>query len=150
MKNFLLLLMVAILVFIGCGTNPSGNEENKSSMSESLLDEVVAGHDVAMPKMLKLERLQKEARAAIDSLAKLPASTRSQNSGYASRLDSILKDLEYADFAMNKWMTEFNYDSLKDNEPERIKYLEQEKVKVNKMKDAVLNSISKADSLLKK
>jgi hypothetical protein len=46
-------------------------------------------------------------------------------------------------------MDEFNVDSAIDNAKERVRYLEDEKLKVNKVKDAILNSLQKADSLLK-
>jgi Fe2+ or Zn2+ uptake regulation protein len=46
-------------------------------------------------------------------------------------------------------MDEFNVDSAIDNAKERIKYLEEEKLKVTKVKEAILSSLQKADSLLK-
>jgi hypothetical protein len=46
-------------------------------------------------------------------------------------------------------MDEFNVDSAIDNAKERVKYLEDEKLKVTKVKEAILNSLQKADSLLK-
>ena len=46
-------------------------------------------------------------------------------------------------------MTEFEMDSAIDNLEQRIKYLTDEKMKVGKMKEAILTSMQKADSLLK-
>ena len=65
------------------------------------------------------------------------------------KLDSLKSDLSYAEFAMNKWMDEFNVDSAIDDAKERIKYLEEERLKVTKVKEAILSSLQKADSLLK-
>ena len=56
----------------------------------------------------------------------------------------------YADFAMDKWMVEFNIDSAKGNQELRIAYLRSELDKVSNVKKAILSSLSKADSLLKK
>jgi hypothetical protein len=51
---------------------------------------------------------------------------------------------------MDKWMVEFNLDSAKDNQALRIAYLRSELDKVSNVKKAILGSLSKADSLLKK
>jgi len=40
-------------------------------------------------------------------------------------------------------------DSAKDNIEQRVKYLAEEKLKVTKVKEAVLGGLAKADSLLK-
>lgn len=133
---------------VACNSaNPSENKDELSK-SDSLFEAVMEGHDVAMPKMMKLERLRNETQTALDSLNKLPAVK--VNASYKANLDSSLKALDYADFSMNQWMEAFKYDSFKNNEAERVKYLESELVKVNKMKDAVLGSIQFADSVLKK
>jgi hypothetical protein len=50
---------------------------------------------------------------------------------------------------MNKWMDEFNMDSAVNNMEQRIKYLTDEKMKVGKVKESILGSLHKADSLLK-
>lgn len=146
----LLVFSLALLLLFSCnnqGANSDNGGEEKKSETDILFDEVMQGHDAAMPKMNKLARLQRETKAAIDSLSKLPQAAKKNAAAYKAQLDSLLKDLDYADFAMNKWMQEFKHDSLKNNEKERINYLQSEKEKVNKMKDAVLNSLQKADSI---
>ena len=47
-------------------------------------------------------------------------------------------------------MVEFNIDSAKGNQELRIAYLRSELDKVSNVKKAILGSLSKADSLLKK
>ena len=79
----------------------------------------------------------------------LSAAAQQATASYATSLKAVAKDLEYADFAMDKWMTEFEMDSAINNIEQRIKYLADEKVKVGKMKEALLTSLQKADSLLK-
>ena len=46
-------------------------------------------------------------------------------------------------------MSEFNMDSSLNNTEQRIKYLESEKIKISNVKDAMISSLQKADSLLK-
>jgi len=50
---------------------------------------------------------------------------------------------------MDKWMTEYDMDSAINNMEQRIKYLTDEKMKVGKMKEAILGGLQKADSLLR-
>jgi hypothetical protein len=62
----------------------------------------------------------------------------------------LVSDLNYADYAMDQWMTDFNLDSGSTNQDVRVKYLSDEKGRVTKVKEAILNSLAKADTLLKK
>lgn len=139
--------IILSLFFMACnsGTSADSNEPEKS-FNDSLLQQVIDGHDVAMPKMMKLERLQKEAQAALDSLTKAGAARHKDR---ISLLETTVKDLRAADIAMNEWMNGFRYDSLKDKPAERETYLKAQLESVNKMKDLVLKSITGADSVLK-
>lgn len=70
------LLIVAIIFALqSCNSEeakqPDNETENKKTQSDILFDDVMAGHDVAMAKMNKISRLQRETKAAIDSIAKL-------------------------------------------------------------------------------
>ncbi|MCH5599976.1 viral A-type inclusion protein [Niabella ginsengisoli] len=134
-------------VLLACKNGTSENAEPTKSLSDSLLQQVLDGHDVAMPKMMKLQRLQKEAQSELDSLKNKSATTNAER---IALLDSTIKSLSYADVTMHEWMEGFKYDSLKDNEPARIDYLKIQLQSVNKMKDVVLSSIEQADSVLSK
>ena len=142
--RFYSLALVALLA-TACNNGGSEPAEPQKSLSDSLLQQVLDGHDVAMPKMMKLQRLQKDAQAQIDSLKKTQGNTQR-----IALLDSTIKNLSYADVAMHEWMEGFRYDSLKDNEPARIDYLKIQLASVNEMKKIVLSSIAKADSVLAK
>lgn len=150
MIRIALLLCSAILI-LSCNnsTDSHGNSTAKTP-ADTLLDVVMDGHDVGMAKMGKLMRAQKEVSRLIDSIQKLPAKARDAASPYKVYLDSLLSDLNHADFLMNKWMEEFEMDSAVNNVEKRIQYLNSEKLKVTEMKTAILGSLQKADSLLKK
>lgn len=148
MRNFVWILL-PVFLFVGCAS-PSSEPKSETSLTDSLLEEVIAGHDVAMPKIKKLERLQKTVQDALDSLDKLPASAKAASAKYKASLDEAKKKLNEATLSMEKWMNEFGYDSLKNSVTERVNYLKSELDKVTKMKDAVLESIGKADSLVGK
>lgn len=127
--------------------NNSGNEPK--TLVDSLMADIDDGHIVGMSKIGKLHNTKKEVQRVIDSIGKLPAKVQQAFASYVEQLKANIQDLDYADFAMEKWMTEFEMDSAVDNMEQRIKYLTDEKMKVSKMKEAILTSLHKADSLLK-
>lgn len=128
------------------GHNGSGNEPK--TLTDSLLKDIDDGHIVGMSKIGKLHNTRNDVQRVIDSIGKLPAAVRQAAASYTEGLRAVIKDLEYADFAMEKWMMEYDQDSAKDNAEQRLLYLKDEKMKVDKMKEAILSSLQKADSLL--
>jgi SMC interacting uncharacterized protein involved in chromosome segregation len=128
------------------------NNSNKSTKthSDSLMDEVMEGHNIGMAKMSKLNERKKEIRHVLDSISKLPINIQKSFTQYKMQLDSTFNRLTFADYAMEKWMEEFNMDSAANNEEKRAEYLESEKIKISKVNEAMINSLQKADSLLKK
>lgn len=149
MKPLLFSLLITAFL-IGCGENPnqSDGKTQPQSQADSLLQEVIDAHDIAMPKTKKMERLIRESAAAIDSIDKLSVPVQKQNAALKTRLVTVHTDLVQANTAMNEWMNGFKYDSLKENEAARIQYLQDQKTKITAVKDLVLSSLSKADSML--
>ena len=149
MKKLAFCTMVLPVIFaMSCGNDGEQTKRSKTQV-DSLLDDVLEGHNIGMAKLGKLTRAEQTTKRLLDSIAKLPEKTRQAAEPLKVKLDSLKSDLSYAEFAMNKWMDEFNVDSAIDNAKERIKYLEDEKLKVTKIKEAILSSLQKADSLLK-
>ncbi len=147
---------LAALTIIGLlACNNSENKHNGHGQNEpktqadSLMKDVMDGHNIGMAKMGKLTRAEQTTRRLLDSIDKLPAKAKQAAAPLRTKLDSLQKDLSYAEFAMNKWMEEFNMDSAVNNVKERIDYLGSEKMKVSKVKEAILGSLQKADSILK-
>lgn len=152
-KNISGALLLLMLMVFSC-SEPSSTDradafsEKPKTLEDSLLHDVLEGHDVAMAKMMKLSKYQARVKAQLDSFAKVPAA--SQNREYGAALEKMQDALEYAEMAMNTWMTEFKLDSLKNNTELRVQYLAAERIKVAKMRDAVLNSLAQADSFFLK
>jgi hypothetical protein len=155
MKKIFLFLAAGLIVFmLACNNDQSEKTGNKVEKSEadSLLDEVIAGHDVVMPKMGALMRAREKATELLDSITKLPAKAQEAAAPYKTRLNNVIADLNNADSLMDKWMTGFDMAFATNDSvsvKERVHYLLTEKVKVNEMKDAMLNSLKRADSVLK-
>ncbi|MBC7875368.1 MAG: viral A-type inclusion protein [Ferruginibacter sp.] len=154
MKKF----VIPFIVVLGCFVIACNNSDKKhdhgtgdapKNLADSLMKFIDDGHMVGMSKIGKLHNTQKEVQRVLDSLKKLPAKAQQAAEPYINQLNAVIKDLEYADFAMDKWMTEFDMDSALDKMEQRIRYLTDEKLKVSKMKEAILGSLQKADSLLK-
>lgn len=115
---------------------------------DSLYHEVMQGHDIGMAKMGRLRGHLKRIQHELDSLNKLSEKKPDQN--YQQTLIDLQEELNYADYSMYTWMGEFKADSAKEDKTKRLAYLESEKIKVNKVKENILNGLQRADSLLKK
>lgn len=152
MKKMILAVATAF-VFAACNNEKKEDHtghgmNDMKTQEDSLMADVMDGHNVGMAKYGKLEAMQKKVKEAIDSISKLPAKAQQELAPYKTKLDSAAADLSYALYAMDTWMGEFNMDSAKENMEARIKYLLNEKMKVGKVKEAILGSLAKADSLL--
>lgn len=152
-------IQIFVIAFFTITISACNSVENKhnghlqtnepKTKADSLLRDVDDDHITAMAKMGRLTRAEQTTRRLLDSIAKLTAKGRQAAEQIKVKLDSLQKELSYAEFAMNKWMNEFNMDSSVNNVQERINYLGSEKLKVSKVKEAILSSLQKADSLLK-
>ncbi len=144
----LVIPFIALLV-LACNNSSEKKADPLKAQADSLEKQVEEGHNIAMPKSMKIPKLQKAAQQMIDSIAALPAKAREAAAPLKAKLEDLVNELNYADNAMNKWMAEMNFDSSLNDLQQRVKYLAEEKLKVDKVKEAVLTSIARADSLLK-
>ena len=144
---------IALLVFGACNNSDSNAQnERKDGFSnisktkeDSLFHEVMESHDIGMARMSKITKYLTQIQKALDSINKQPAAKIDEN--YQQTLIDLQEDLNYAEYGMNTWMEEFKIDSAKENSEKRIQYLESEKIKVGKVKEAILESLQRADSI---
>jgi hypothetical protein len=142
-------IAATILFLMAC--NSSSPSSAAKSKADSLREEVLNLHNEAMAKkMTRLEDAEKKVQELIDSIQKLSPAMQQEKARYKFLLDSVLQRLKYADYAMDKWMDEFDMDSAKDDLQRKIDYLESEKKKITKVKEAIISSLQAADSLLYK
>jgi uncharacterized lipoprotein NlpE involved in copper resistance len=157
MKKVIFIIPALFVVLVACNNSENKTAETPgtktvqadSLRADSLEKEVMDGHNVGMARMSKMSKLQQEARRLIDSLDKLPAKAKEAARPYRGKLESLVNNLEDAKSSMNKWMEDFRYDSARDDLEKRIKYLGEEKIKVSKVKEAILGSLQEADSLIR-
>ena len=144
---------ISLLIIACCESDHRGHgahNQPKTSL-DSLYSSIWDAHDAVMPKMGKIRGAQKKAGHLMDSI-NLAWNNRSlaepqDVKSWKAALQSLLDELNYADYSMDRWMTEFNIDSATQKGEARRPYLETEKGKVDKVKEAVLRSLSRADSL---
>jgi len=149
MKHLTILITV-IMIIASCNNAADNKETGVKTHADSLMDEVMEGHDAAMAKSNKISGAQKLVRQSLDSLDKLSPTLKKAATPYKIQLDSLAANLKYAESGMDKWMEEFNMDSAKNDADLRTKYLEAEKEKVNQVKEKMISVLQQADSLLKK
>jgi len=133
-----------VLFAIGCG--------QKTAEIDQLEKEVFVIHDEVMPKMSQIMQLRdgiSQEVTLLDSLLKVKT-----NDSLQKRKDTALAlslALKNADEGMMDWMHAYNGDSIKNLSGEAaLKALTFEKDKIAKVKTQMLESISKAESFLKK
>lgn len=151
MKFFLIIILTSLL-FVACNNaenTDSAKHDQPQTHEDSLFKDVMDGHDFAMARMNRIPALQKRVQQAADSINKLPEKLKKEATVYKAQLDSLSEKLKYADFSMNKWMEEFNYDSATKSS-NRNAYLESENKKITGVKEAMLSALHAADSLFKK
>jgi hypothetical protein len=140
-----------LLAIAACNSKKEeGKKPGTKTEAELLMDSVEKGHDVGMSKYGKMKGLQQQVNAALDSISKLPAKARQEAAPYEHNLKSVAEDLNTAVIEMDHWMENFNMDSALNNMQERVRYLTDEKSKIGRIKGLILESVQKADSILRK
>lgn len=132
MKTILPVLSLITLLVWGCG--------EKSQDNQALYDEVMKVHDEVMPKMNDIYKLKEELKKQI---ADTPGLVEEKKKA----IESTILKLDSASESMMVWMRNFNPlpDSL--GEEKAREYLEDQKVKVEKVKEDMLQAIEEAGAL---
>lgn len=112
-------------------------EFTEASGNQRLYDEVMAIHDEVMPKMSDLYSLKQKLKA------KLPtASTELKR-----EIETTILKLDSAGNGMNVWMRQFEPIPDSVGVDEARTYLENEMVKINRVKADINNAIAKANAI---
>ena len=151
MKKIILPFIIIVTISYACTNTDKkpGKEDGPANMADSLIKVIDDGHHEGMGKIGRLHNTRNAVQHVIDSIGKLPAKAQEAAASFIEQLKSAVKDLNDANGLMESWMTEYDQDSARDDEAKRIEYLEGEKSKIERMKEAIRNSLAKADSLLK-
>lgn len=139
MKPFL----VVLLLLAACNTktdNGPGSHREHESANQVLYEQVMKVHDEVMPKMNDIYTLKEDLKKDI---AATPAMVEDKR----KKIEGAIVQLDAASESMMVWMRNFNPlpDSL--GEERARKYLEDQKVKVEKVKEDMLRAIDEAKAL---
>ena len=150
MKNFLLgTVCLSAVLLAGCGSGDKSNSGNGlKAKADSLYQDVIHGHDEGMVGWMKIEDKKKAVQHLLDSIGTLPQKVSEGVATIKEKASGVMQDLQSAYNDMDTWMRDMNLDSAVNNLEQRIKYLAEEKLKAATIKEAINNSLKKADSLL--
>jgi hypothetical protein len=150
MKGFFLLFAAISCIAVSSCNNDSEKPANsQKAKADSLMTLVMDGHNIGMAKWSRIVEKQKEIQTVLDSIARLPEKERNALEPVKTRMENVQQQLEDANNGMVKWMDDFRMDSARDDPEQRIKYLLGENIKVTKVKDEILGSLQRADSVLR-
>ncbi len=125
----LILLAIVLLTSLSC--------RNKVSKNQQLYDEVMSIHDEVMPKMDNLYRKKMALKEKLANNPDLSDEEKQQTNALIARLDS-------AGEGMMAWMREFEPIPDSEGEDKAREYLENEMVKIKKVRDDINSILSEA------
>ena len=128
MKNLALKILFLLPVLLWC-CQQKGNQE--------LYEEVMKIHDEVMPKMNDIHKLKMDLKTEIDSTTEITQARKTE-------IETAIVKLDSASEGMMVWMREFNPIPDSEGEDKAREYLENEKVKVTKVKENMLQALEKA------
>lgn len=104
-----LLPFIALIMLTACNNNDKkqegdGNKEGPKTQADSLMNDVMDGHNVGMAKYTKLNEMEKKVKAALDSISKLPAKAQQASMNYKVNLEGLGNSIRNAIISMDKWM----------------------------------------------
>jgi ABC-type transport system involved in cytochrome bd biosynthesis fused ATPase/permease subunit len=135
LKNISLFLILSSIFLFSCGeTKPKGAGLQKEK--EQVYKEVMAVHDEMM--------MMKKIRGAQSKLKKMMESDSINLEKYQTAYDQ----LQVADDAMMDWMKQFKNPPQNTEAKEAIEYLNDQKVKVQKMKEVMVENMDKAKQVV--
>ncbi|MEJ1241297.1 hypothetical protein WBG78_24320 [Chryseolinea sp. T2] len=141
-----LLLLVIPIVFYSCGkkTEDHAHHEETEAVStdpnKALNDSVMAVHNEVMPKLDNIFRLSESLK---DKIAKTPDMQAEKKKEIEAAIDSLNK----ASDGMMIWMRKFVPPSPTADPQEARTYLQEEMVKVQRVKSDILTSIERGKAL---
>lgn len=138
MKLAYFLILFGSISFLSCNSSSVDNQSH-AQINDSLFTEVIAIHDLVMPKMGELQKL----KAMVDSIG------ASKEENEKAIYETISNQLVESDKAMMSWMHDFDAEKAQGTSEETRMYLESEMRKVTAMKDLFLSSMENAEQIIK-
>lgn len=119
-----------------CGGNTTHDHHAKPQGNEALYQEVMAVHDEVMPKMDEIYKLKEALRKQMTNPAEQP------------EIQTTITNLDSASALMFTWMNQFNPPADSEGVEKAKAYLEEEKKKIEQVRDAMIQSIDEAKAVM--
>jgi len=138
LAKYILLFSIIILALSSCRRNPYADDSKQAKLH----DEVMKIHDEVMPKTADINRIQRKLKKY------MKAQGEEINPAEKEVILDVMTKLTKADDMMSSWMKEFKAPKADVPEAVALKYLNLEKLKITKVGEAMLSSISEGKSVL--
>jgi paraquat-inducible protein B len=136
MKTILPLILLVLLVTVSC-------KKDKPSAQDILYDEVIADHDEIMVKMGDIMKYKKQVNNKLDKMIEVGGDSTSMN-----ELRKTIADLENSHDEMMNWMHGFSNDFENKTEEEIMKYLNDQKQKIEAVGKMTNQALEHAEKIL--
>ncbi|MFT7281354.1 MAG: hydroxymethylpyrimidine/phosphomethylpyrimidine kinase [Cyclobacteriaceae bacterium] len=133
------LVLSLTLIFVSCGQDPSDSQPTNKELKE----QVLAAHDVVMPKMEELRKIEKALRTAANEQMLLSESVKAVKATEAANV------LAEANESMMQWMRSFDL-NYKGTEEEVRAYLEEQKLFIDQVRFDMNTALDQGKSVLEK
>ncbi|MEO8471949.1 MAG: hypothetical protein ABI477_07135 [Chryseolinea sp.] len=142
-----LFVITTCLTLVSCGYKAQEHDmhdhestEGGGDRNKPLYDEVMAVHDEIMPKLDDIYKLKESLK---NKIADTPALANDKK----QEIESTIVKLDSASEGMMDWMHKFSPLPDSTDETAAREYLEKEKVKIEKVKQNMLQALEKANAL---
>jgi predicted nucleic acid-binding Zn-ribbon protein len=135
-----ILSFLIIVLFFSCGAGLSKEEKNKKNIENKIM-EVMEVHDSVMPKTGNIFKLKKKLSSIEKAL---------NDSIQLKEIYSVKQELVAADDAMMQWMHEFKEADPYMEFEEKMKYYDNEKNKIIRIRNLIHESILRAEKTIDK
>ena len=137
-----LLICALGLVLAACsGSGERSEKFDLGALKDSLQAEIMAVHDDVMPKHLELQRLKKQIDTKIEAIQ--------NDSVLAGNMGMISELLDSAYHSMNRWMYEYEPMDSEMSREEILDYYKVERAKIDSVRTLMLESLNRAQEILK-
>ena len=126
----------------GCGQKAKDNTDHSmhgdtAVGNQALYEEVMAIHDEVMPKMDDIYKLEQSLKKQLADTTRIAADKKQE-------LESAIAKLDAAGDSMMVWMRKFNPIPDSSGEAKAKQYLLDEKIKITRVKEDMLQAIEEA------
>jgi hypothetical protein len=133
------IFFLVLLITAGCsksGRDTTAGDPVDDESNQAMYDKVMDIHDEVMPKMDDLYNIKRTLQESITETTELPEDKRKE-------IELVIAEIEAANEGMMVWMREFDPPMDSASEEELRDYLEEQMVKVKKVREDILGALER-------